>query len=90
MKILISGVKGFIGKNLINHLKQHDLTGLGRNEELINYWRFWWLDTLKEKKSITGFNGSICYVSDGDNRCNRCGEEVRSSVNKAGLEICEL
>lgn len=36
MKILISGVKGFIGKNLINHLKQHDLTGLGRNEELIN------------------------------------------------------
>ena len=29
-------VKGFIGKNLLNHLKQYDLIGLGRNEELIN------------------------------------------------------
>ena len=36
MRILISGVKGFIGKNLLNHLKQYDLIGLGRNEELIN------------------------------------------------------
>jgi UDP-glucose 4-epimerase len=35
LKILITGIKGFLGKNLLNSLKKHELFGLGSKEEII-------------------------------------------------------
>ena len=73
MKIIITGLSGFIGQELANYLKSHDLLLISKkkikNKKLITSNKINYINTsleniIRYKKEIINFNPDICiYLS---------------------------